>query len=168
MPRKRKTNQTVLIVGEGSIDEAFLKHLKSLYITRHCGVSVRVINAHGGSPESIVDFTIRQKNSASFDRVIVVMDTDVEWPQATINKARKHKIKLIGTNPCIEGLMLAALDKPVPNSNSDCKNRVQGIIKNDLTDQRSYQEFFTKESIDAKSETVQSLNEIISSFQLQE
>ena len=123
MPKRnrRLVLQTILIVGEGARDEAFLKHLKSLYVGRDSGVSIKIINAQGGSPYDIVIFTARQIQNVSYDRAIVVMDTDVPWLQKTANKAKKHKIKLIGVEPCIEGLMLTILNQNTRGSNHECK-----------------------------------------------
>jgi hypothetical protein len=163
MPKRNRKAvlQTVLIVGEGARDEAFIKHLKSVYVGRESGISVRIINAQGGSPHDIVTFTIRQIQNASYDRVIVVMDTDVQWLQKTITRAKKKKIKLIGTEPCIEGLMLGVLDRHVPSASNECKRQLEQIITGDLTDKRSYVGHFPRNLIDEKCESNFTLNEIV-------
>jgi hypothetical protein len=168
MPKrfKKEALQTVLIVGEGASDEAFLKHLKSLYISRTSGVRVKIINAQGGSPDNIVAYTARQIQNVSFNRTIVVMDTDVPWEQKTLNKAKRHKIKLIGSKPCIEGLMLEVLGNPVPDSSYDCKQQMQSLLTGNLTDPSSYQALFTNELIDEKSKLIPVLQEIIGCFKL--
>ena len=42
---RRAARHTILLVGEGATDWAFLKYIKSLYIIRGCGVSAKVLNA---------------------------------------------------------------------------------------------------------------------------
>lgn len=170
MPKKnrRVVLQTALIVGEGACDEAFLKHLKSLYVSRESGINVRIINAQGGSPYDIVTFTARQIQNVSYDRTTVVMDTDVPWLQKTENKAKRCKIKLIGVDPCIEGLMLSILGQKVLGTNRECKQRIEQIIKGDLTDKGSYQNHFSKDLVDEKCESIPILKEIVSSLKKQE
>lgn len=170
MPKKHRkvVLQTILIVGEGARDEAFLKHLKSLYVGRESSVNVRIINAQGGSPYDIVTFAARQIQNVSYDRAVVVMDTDVPWLQKTENKAKRHKIKLIGVEPCIEGLMLSILNNNPSNSSNECKHRLEQIINGDLTDKRSYQDHFPKTLIDEKCESIPVLKEIVNSLKKQE
>ena len=43
MKPKPFARHTVLLVGEGKTECAFLKHLKSMYISRGCGVAVKII-----------------------------------------------------------------------------------------------------------------------------
>ena len=42
-----KAQRTLLIVGEGRHEEAFLNYLKQLYVPRGCGLSVTIKNARG-------------------------------------------------------------------------------------------------------------------------
>lgn len=53
MARKQhQVRKTLLIVGEGDSEEAFLKHLRELYCSGGAGVAVTVRNAHGKGPET--------------------------------------------------------------------------------------------------------------------
>ena len=68
--RKRRTAyHTVLVVGEGTTECAFLRHIKTLYNSRGCGVSVTIRNAHGKGPDHVVDYAIRQCRNAEYDRI---------------------------------------------------------------------------------------------------
>jgi len=44
---KRKTYRTLLLVGEGATEVAFLKHVKSLFVPRDAGLKVTIKDAHG-------------------------------------------------------------------------------------------------------------------------
>ena len=66
------------MVGEGTTDWAFLKYIKSLYIIRGCGVSAKVLNARGKGPDHVVDYAIRQRQNAAYDRIIALLDSDLE------------------------------------------------------------------------------------------
>lgn len=104
---KRTVQTTVLLVGEGDTEKAFLDYLKSLYVTRGCGVSVTVRNAHGKGPMNVVDTAIRQSRTGEYKVVAVLMDTDLLWTDDVIKLARKHRLCLIGATPCTDGLVVA-------------------------------------------------------------
>jgi hypothetical protein len=80
--------RTLLIVGEGDTEVAFLSHLKSLYVPRGSGMQVTLRNAHGKGPEHVVEFALGQARQFSFDTCAAVLDTDLAWPPATVKRAR--------------------------------------------------------------------------------
>ncbi len=73
-----KAQRTLLIVGEGRHEEAFLNHLKKLYVPRGCGLSVTIKNARGKGALHVVSWTARQIANADYDVVAVLLDTDVD------------------------------------------------------------------------------------------
>lgn len=97
----RAARHTILLVGEGATDTAFLKHIKSLYIIRGCGVSATIRNARGKGPDHVVDYAIRQCRNAAYDRVVALLDTDFEISAAARRRARSKKIQNIKAEPCL-------------------------------------------------------------------
>ena len=113
--KKRRLNHARLIVGEGLGEKTFLSYLKELYLSRDAGLSVKVKQAQGGDPSCIVAYAIRQARAADFDSVLVWMDTDVPW-QATLKgeaSGNRPPIMLLGSEPGLEGFLLAVLGEPV-------------------------------------------------------
>lgn len=161
---RKPVQHAVLIVGEGSTEEAFLRYLKSLYITRGCGVGLKIRNAHGKGPDHVVDFAIRQRNNADYDRVIALLDTDDPWPDKTVRRARQKGIKLIGSTPCIEGLLLRILNQPVPEQSANCKQRIARVINEKLIYPGSYNALFTHEVLEARRVQISELNELLNGF----
>lgn len=155
---------TVLIVGEGLTEEAFLRHLKSLYVTRGCGVGLKIRNAHGKGPGHVVDFAIRQRNNAAYDRVIALLDTDDPWPDKTVKWAKQKKIVLIGSTPCIEGLLLRILDQPVPKQSADCKQRITNLINGRLIIPDSYSTLITHEILETRRVQISELDDLLNGF----
>jgi len=100
---RRVARHTVLLVGEGTTEWAFLKHIKALYISRGCGVSAAIKNAHGKGPDHVVDYAIRQCRNAAYDRVVVLLDTDLTMSVAVRKRVRSRKIHVIGSTPCVVG-----------------------------------------------------------------
>ncbi|HFC91989.1 MAG TPA: RloB domain-containing protein [Leucothrix mucor] len=146
--RRRQAKKTVLFIGEGITEQAFLDYLKSIYISRGCGLSVKVQAANGGSPACILDYAIKQTRNRAYDRVAVLLDTDKEWGQKVKQDAKKNKIELIGSAPCIEGLILQLLKQPVPYASDNCKKQCQKLFKEKLTQKESYAEYLPIEYLD--------------------
>ncbi len=136
--RRHPRLHTVLLVCEGKTEKAFLQHLKSLYITRGSGVAVKIISAGGKGPEYIVAHAIRRSHRIASDRIRVLMDTDIPITAAVRSKAAQHDIQLIESNPCLEGLLLKILDRPVPSTSKQCKKICKECLIGPLTEKEGY------------------------------
>ena len=90
---RRSVSHTVLLVGEGTTEQAFLRYIKSLYISRGCGVGVTIRNAHGKGPDHVVDYAIRPCRNAAYDQVVVLLDTDLEMSAVVRRRARTRKVQ---------------------------------------------------------------------------
>ena len=127
-------------------EQAFLRHIKSLYISRGCGVGVTIRNAHGKGPDHVVDYAIGQCRNAAYDRVVTLLDTDLLMSAAAHRRARSKKIHIIGSTPCIEGLLLKILDEYVPETSTECKQRCGGVLPEQLTAPRRLSGTFSRRS----------------------
>lgn len=130
-PRRPKT--TVLAVGEGENDASFLEYLKSLYVVRGCGTHVKVDHAYGGSPETIVREAIKKMTRAEYDRAFLLLDTDTAWPQSATQAAREKSLTLVGSVPCLEGMILEILEPGQQwsrKASRDCKSHFQRAYLN--------------------------------------
>jgi len=137
--RVRQAQTTVLIVGEGDTDVAFIRHLSRLYNVRGCGVSVTIRNAHGYGPEQVLEYAIGQARVGDYDRRAALLDTDMPWTEVVKKRARSKRIEMLPSDPCLEGLLLRILNKPVPPQSDLCKRELQGL---DLKDPACYQKYF--------------------------
>lgn len=157
----RSVSHTVLLVGEGATEQAFLKHIKSLYISRGCGVGVTIRNAHGKGPDHVVDYAIGQCRNAAYDRVATLLDTDLPMSAAAHRRARSKKIHIIGSTPCIEGLLLKILDEYVPETSAECKQRCGGVLPERLTVPEDYREHFPIDLLDGRRDVVTELAQLL-------
>ena len=157
----RAARHTILLVGEGKTDWAFLKHLKSLYISRGCGVSAKVLNAHGKGPAHVVDYAIRQYRNAAYDRVVTLLDTDLEISATARRRAKSKKIQIIGTTPCLEGLLLKILGEHVPDTSAMCKAQLGVTLPARLTEPEDYQEKFPKQYLEERRDDVPELGRLL-------
>jgi hypothetical protein len=104
---RRYVRQTVLIVGEGDAEVAFIRHLKSLYIARGDGIAVTIKNARGKGALHVVGVAVRQSRNAAFDVKAALLDTDTDWNDRTQAVARKEKVQVVACSPCLEAMLLA-------------------------------------------------------------
>lgn len=161
MARKQKKalKTTLLVVGEGVIDRAFIDHMKSIY-TR--GVNTQKVTtdaANGGSPSDIVKYVIRKNSHTAFDKKVILMDDDVPVSEAVKNQARKKNIEILYSTPiCLEGMLLDVLGQSVLSSCVECKDALHSQLSGSPTQKESYAQLFGKNVLDeSNNEAIQSL-----------
>lgn len=153
MPKKRIHVQltTLLVVGEGLAEKAFLNHMKSLYDHRNSGQTITIHAADGGSPGSIIKDTQRKYKHSHYDRSYILLDEDIEITNQDRKTAKRLKIELIISSPlCLEGMLLDVLNQPIPgNANATtCKNLLHPQLSGKYTDRHSYAELLPREILD--------------------
>ena len=149
MARKRKLQkQTLLLVGEGETEKAFLQHLYTLYSTG--ALKIKIKSAGGKGPKNVINDAIGTLKNTDYDTTAVLLDTDLAWPPALVKAATSQRIKLLGANPCLEGLLLSILKhkKPTPCNNQTCKKTLHPLLSGKATDKASYTLLFNKDLLD--------------------
>lgn len=167
MAKKRKVieqRRTILVVGEGSTEVAFLKYLRGLYCSGKRGPKVTIKNAHGKGPENIVDYTQRCQRNAMYDRAISFLDTDIPWSQKLKKTAKSAKIELIGNSPCIEGRFLLLLGHVVPKTSDECKNHLKNRINHNLLRVEEYEHWCSLKTLENMAENDPCFNKLLNYF----
>lgn len=140
---------TLIAVGEGAHDKAFLNHMKGIYDYRHSGQKVTVDSADGGSPEDIIQSVIRKNRHAAYDRSYILLDSDIPIPEKARNIAKQKRIELIESTPlCLEGMLLEILEEPVPEISQKCKDFLHPKLACAPTDPKAYKNLFSKDVLD--------------------
>mgnify|MGYP000364266456 CR=1 FL=1 len=124
-PPPRTQRRTVLIVGEGDAEEAFLRHLKTVFVGRMTGITIKIGNAHGKGAGNVIDHTRKQANTYAYDRVAALFDTDTDWTPEVEKQARAAKIIVLPSTPCLETELLRLKGKSAPERTSDAKRSFQ-------------------------------------------
>ena len=124
-------------------------------------MSARICNAHGKGPDRVVGYAIRQRQNAAYDRVVTLLDTDLEMSTAARRQARSKKIQIIGTTPCLEGLLLKILGEHVPVTSAECKAQVGDKLPARLTAPGDYKEKFPKHFLDERRDDVPELGRLL-------
>ena len=144
--------KTLLIVGEGLDEEAFLKYLSSKLVTRGAGLKVTIKNAKGKGARHVIDWTIRQAGIAHYDNVAALFDTDTDWTQAVKQQAKKHKILLLKSDPCFEAMLLRMLGITPEVDAKKLKKQFAPFVNNGSTIKENYAEHFSPEQLKAKQQ----------------
>jgi hypothetical protein len=165
MRKKHKVRKTLLIVGEGDSEEAFLKHLRELYCSEGAGVAATVRNAHGKGPEHVINHAARLARIYSYDIVVALLDTDIVWTDKLKKEARKAKIEMVGSSPCLEGLLLSILGERPAEQSVECKKSIQQLLGTDLTERQSYARHYPKSLLDSARATIGELDRLVKFIQ---
>lgn len=138
---RRAISKTLLLVGEGYAEKAFLSHLKSLFAN---GVfKVTIVTAGGKGPEHIISHAISCKKCDGYDFVVVLLDTDIQWPRTHVQKAMSAGLNLVGSDPCLEGLLLDVIGMAKSPTNNGCKKLLHPVLSGPCTERDSYAEVYT-------------------------
>lgn len=159
--RIRKQRKTLLVVGEGHTEVEFLKYLRTLYCRKPSSASVKVENAHGKGPENVLNTAIRRQKRASYDRIVAVLDTDIEWSVALKRDAEQNDVLLVGNEPCIEALFLALLGHKPPADTAGCKTAMAAVVNANLLSRDSYESWCSKEKLERLRRVNAGLNSLL-------
>lgn len=147
--RRRRRLKTLILIGEGPCDSAFLKHLKFLY-SRNTGQKVTIDSADGGSPNDVIKNTIQKCRHIDYDHRAILLDSDVVIRQQDRDLARQSGIQLIVSKPvCLEGMLLNVLDIEPEKNNKECKSKLHRLLNGPATDRKSYANLFTAEKLNS-------------------
>lgn len=161
--KRRQASKTLLIFGEGSGEEMFLKHLKILYSYKS-NVAITIRKGKGGNAQNIVIDADRVPGA--FDRKIVVLDNDktkTEMAEAR-REAKNRSIELVENTPCLEFLLISILDKKPSGKNSNwCKGEFESkyLEKKKRGELSEYIKLFPKKLLDTKKSKISELDKLV-------
>ncbi|OWQ47968.1 hypothetical protein CDL60_05085 [Roseateles noduli] len=102
----RKVKWTVLAVGEGDAEVAWLNHLKDAYFSRACGSTIKIQQAYGKGAANVIKQAITYAADRGYSRCMAVFDTDKDYSEEVAALARKNRLISIPSEPCLEGFLL--------------------------------------------------------------
>ena len=163
--KPRRPNRTVLAVGEGETEKAFLNYLKSIYNTRDNGVSVKIVYAGGGSPECVIGYAVKM-NPKNYDESYIIMDKDLTCRPAYRRKAASGRIEIIWCEPCIEAVFLRILGKDINPAIHDSQHCKRTFEQNYLDENKKlvpeeYAQIFPRELLEERRGHVRELDAMI-------
>lgn len=157
----RRTNNTILIAVEGYTDEAFVRHLKSIYCGRDSLISLSIKNAKGKGPEGIVDAIKSAQRTAQYNLVGALFDGDVPVSAEVDKWLNKNKVSRFISTPAIEATLLSARAIKPGRNTKECKDIVMNTLVGDATEEAFYTKHFPQPVIERGRMNVACLNDLI-------
>ena len=157
--------KTLLAVGEGKSDAAFLKYLRTQFCAGGSGVSVTVRQANGKRPINVISTAIGALRISSYDKTLCLLDTDIDWTSQNKIDAKRKKIELIGSTPCLEGLLLQVLGRQFSSISDDCKCQLKAITGKEMFEAEDYAAHFTYFHLQAVRTNIAELDKLLRLFE---
>jgi hypothetical protein len=157
--------KTLLAVGEGKADAAFLKYLREIYCSSGKGLKVTVRNANGRGPGNVIGTAIGALRISTYDKKLCLLDTDLVWMSKNTKDAKRKKIQLIGSTPCLEGMLLLVLGKTVPITSNDCKRLLMEITGRDMYNSEDYAANFPYDQLQYARTFIKELDKLLHLFE---
>ena len=157
--------KTLLAVGEGKSDAAFLKYLRAQFCAGGSGVSVTVRQANGKGPSNVISTAIGALRISSYDKKLCLLDTDIDWTNQNKIDAKRKKIELIGSTPCLEGLLLQILGRQSPSVSDDCKRQLKAITGKEMFEVEDYAVHFTYFHLQSVRTNIAELDKLLRLFE---
>jgi RloB-like protein len=161
MSKSRPQKQTLLLVGEGYDEEAFLKYLKSHLVGRESGLEVKIKNAKGKGAKHVIEWTIRQAKQAEYDMVAAMLDTDKDWNPMVKKQANSEKIIVLESDPCFEAMLLRLYGVTPERDSKKLKRQFEPYVNNAATVSENYAEYFNPDALKSKRHLEKTIDELL-------
>lgn len=157
----RRTNTTILLAVEGFTDEAFARHLKTIYIKREMMISVTVKNAKGKGPEGIQDAIKSAMRTADYSLVGAIFDGDIPISPKVGKWLTENHVQTFVSSPAIEATLLSIHGLKIGRTTDECKNLLATSLKGDSTEPAFYEKHFSRPVLESGRFTTSRLNDLI-------
>ena len=161
MSKSRPQKQTLLLVGEGYDEEAFLKYLKSQFVGRDAGLEVKIKTAKGKGAKHVIEWTIRQAKQADYDKVAALLDTDTDWTLAVQNKAKVENIIVLTSDPCFEAMLLRLIGVTPEIDTKKLKKQFEPYVNGVSTMPENYAINFNSDALKNKRHKEKTIDELL-------
>lgn len=160
-----KVQKTLLIVGEGHHDEAFLNHVKQFSGVCGQGVRITIKNARGKGALHVIDYAIKLSRNFGYDHVAALFDTDTDWNQTAGNIAKKGNVQVLLATPCLEAMLLRVIGRQ-PGEHHQLKDQLAPFVGNKPCEPISYGANFGLDTLAAARQKEKAIDDLLSLFNL--
>ena len=164
MSKSRAQKQTLLLVGEGYDEVAFLSYLKSQLVGREAGLEVKIKNAKGKGAKHVIDWTIRQAKQADYDKVAALFDTDTDWTPAVQKQAKAKKIIVLTSDPCFEVMLLRLIGITPEIDTKKLKKQFEPYVNGVSTVPENYSINFNPDALKNRRQMETTIDELLKLF----
>jgi len=160
----RRVNWTVLAVGEGDAEVALLQHLKSIYVHRSCGSTLKILQAYGKGAGNVIRHAIRYGEGQEFDRCIALFDTDKDYTEEVKALAKAERLVEIPSEPCLEALLLCVHGDSKTRTSEQHKLEFLRRFGGRVQDAGVLQAAFTREVLEEARSRISLIHLLINTF----
>ena len=158
--------RTLLLVGEGAHEVAFLRHVKNIFAPRGCGLGITIKNARGKGALHVINWTVKQIQNAAYDACATLLDTDTDFTPVVVKIANDHEIQLLKSEPCLETMLLQMLGiKKIAHGRDKLKDQILPFVNGDPTISEHYAQHFTKELLIKARKKHPTIDELLRLFE---
>lgn len=157
----RRTNNTILMAVEGYTEEAFIRHLKSIYCGRDSFISLTIKNAKGKGPEGIVDAIKAAKRTGDYNLVGAVFDGDIQISAEVDKWLNANKVARFISTPSIEATLLSIHALKLGKTTKNCKDLLINALRGDPTEESFYVKHFPDHIVERGRMSASCLNDLI-------
>lgn len=152
----------LLAVGEGDAELTVLNHLKTLYLPRGCGTTIKIRGGFGKGGKGVLDYAERISAGVDFDRRILVLDTDTDWDDLQRARARDGGFEVVESVPCLEAWLLEVHGDRKHRHSEGHKREFLRRFGREAHDERVYAEHFSRATLDGSRYQVATLHRLLS------
>ncbi len=163
--RNRSVRETLLVVGEGDAEVAFVRFVKRMYADS-LGRAVQEYSAKGKGGKNVLDTALRRASyNRAYDKVVLLLDTDTDWDDACRAKARRSRIAkrgmaVIESTPCLEAWLLKILGVDTQGETRHMKREFKNLTGYEAH-QPEWMQQLSIERLDQARNTVPQLAELM-------
>lgn len=160
--RHRRTNHTILIVGEGKAECCLVQVLRSLYLPRDSGVSLTIKDGQGFGGQRTLERAQELRTHTPYDSCGIIIDTDGHWTAAERQLAVAGNITPFENAPCLEALLLTMLGERTHAATAANKRAFESKFGNEPHRDGLLERLITREIVDGGRPRIPILRELLS------
>lgn len=161
---------TLLVVGEGPDDQAFIKHMNQQFKAEGTNIRPTIMKESGGSPGNIIANTTRKYRDSDYDKRYIVLDSDIPIDTSSRKLAQKKGYEIILWSPiCLEGALLETLNEIVTPSETSqqLKRRLHPMLWTHHTEIKAYSKLFPKAVLEvSRNKSIQTVRSVLTDTKL--
>jgi hypothetical protein len=157
---RRQARFTLLIVAEGHADVAFVRHVRAVY-GAEIGRAIKLKNAKGKGARNVLTQATRCARHEGYDKVVILIDTDVDWDDTDRAKARTNQIGVLESTPCLEAWLLDIIGINTQGATAMRKQAFSDYFGCEAHSPNLFEQHYSREILDKARDKVEVLGKLL-------
>ena len=138
-----------------------MRHLRKLYLSGRVGHAVSDHNARGRGGKRALELATSPRVKVGVDQLVNLIDTDQDWNDDLRAAARRRRVHVVESAPCLEAWLLQVAGHKPPDSSAACKRAFEQEFGGAAHREQVYAQYFGRAVFDAARSTVQVLDQLL-------